>query len=80
MTPEVRPTKDALTLIAQIVGSMIPMVQTVKPDESAAQDRRKTCKLLWKEGKLSMIRRAVKVTPLFAVTLGDAAAAGADLL
>lgn len=80
MTPEVRPTKDALTLIAQIDGSMIPMVQTGKSDDSAPQDRRKTRQLFWKEGKLSMIRRADEVTPLFAVTLGDAAAAGADLL
>jgi len=80
MTPEVRPTKDALTLIAQIDGSMIPMVQTGQSDNSAAQDRRKTRQVFWKEGKLSMIRRADEVTPLFAVTLGDAAAAGADLL
>jgi hypothetical protein len=79
MTPEVRPTKDALTLIAEIDGSMIPMVQTGQSDDSAVQDRRKTRKLFWKEGKLSMIRRADEVTPLFAVTLGDAAAAGADL-
>ena len=80
MTPEVRSTKGALTLIAQIDGSMIPMVQTGTSDDSAPQDRRKTRKVFWKEGKLSMIRRADEVTPIFAVTLGDAAAAGADLL
>ena len=80
MTPDVRPTKEALTLIAQIDGSMIPMVQTGPSDDSAVQDRRKTRQVFWKEGKLSMIRRADEVTPLFAVTLGDAAAAGADLL
>ena len=80
MTPEVRTTQEALTLIAQIDGRMIPMVQTGNPDDSAAQDRRKTRKLFWKEGKLSMIRRTDEVTPIFAVTLGDAAAAGADLL
>jgi len=79
MTPAVRPTKEALTRIAQIDGRMIPMVQTGKSDDSAAQDRRKTRKVFWKEGKLSMIRRADEVTPIFAVTLGDAAAAGADL-
>jgi hypothetical protein len=78
MTPEVRPTKDALTRIAQIDGRMIPMVQTGKSDDSAVQDRRKTRKWFWKEGKLSMIRRADEVTPRFAGTLGDAAAAGAD--
>jgi hypothetical protein len=47
---------------------------------SGPQDRRKTRKLFWKEAKLSMIRRADEVTPRFAVTLGDAAAAGADLM
>ena len=38
MTPDVRPTKEALTLIAQIDGSMIPMVQTGPSDDSAVQD------------------------------------------
>lgn len=80
MTPEARPTKEALTLIAQIDGSMIPVVQTGRPDQSGPQDRRKTRKVFWKEGKLSMIRRVDEVTPRFAVTLGDAAAAGADLM
>lgn len=80
MTPEARTTQEALTLIAEIDGSMIPMVQTGKEDESASQDRRKTRKVFWKEGKLSLIRRTGEVTPIFAVTLGDATAAGADLL
>ena len=80
MTPAVRPTKDAQMLIAEIDGSMIPIVQTGNADGSGPQDRRKTRKLFWKEAKLSMIRRKEEVTPLFAVTLGDAAAAGADLM
>ncbi len=80
ITPAVRPTQSRLTLIAEIDGSMIPIVQTGNADESSSQDRRKTRKLFWKEAKLSMIRREVEVTPIFAVTLGDTAAAGADLL
>ncbi|HOF42000.1 MAG TPA: hypothetical protein PLD73_18170 [Candidatus Hydrogenedentes bacterium] len=79
MTPEARSTKEALTLIAQIDGSMIPMVQTGKAGDDGSQDRRKTRHVFWKEGKLSMIRRADEVTPLFAVTLGDAGAAGANM-
>ncbi len=51
ITPEVRPTKEALTRIAQIDGRMIPMVQTGNSDECAAQDRRKTRPVFWKEGK-----------------------------
>ncbi len=80
MTPSVRPTRGKLTLIAQIDGSMIPIVQTGNAEESAPQDRRKTRKLFWKEAKLSLIRRADEVTPRFAVTLGDVATAGADLM
>ena len=80
MTPKARTTTEALTLIAETDGSMIPMVQTGNTDESGPQDRRKTRQVFWKEGKLSMIRRAGEVMPIFAVTLGDAAAAGADLL
>jgi hypothetical protein len=45
MTPEVRPTKAALTPIAQIDGSMIPRVQTGKSDECVPQGRRKTRKV-----------------------------------
>lgn len=84
MTPALRPIKGAepgaLTLIAEIDGSMIPIVQTGKADVAGPQDRRKTRKVFWKEAKLSMIRRKDDVTPLFAVTLGDAAAAGVDLM
>lgn len=80
MTPKSRTTTQALTLIAETDGSMIPIVQTGKVGESGPQDRRRTRQVFWKEGKLSMIRRAGEVTPIFAVTLGDAAAAGADLL
>jgi hypothetical protein len=80
MTPVARLAKGALTLIAETDGSMIPIVQTGTSDASGPQDRRKTRKVFWKEAKLSMIRRADEVTPSFAVTLGDAAAAGADLM
>ena len=56
------------------------MVETGKAGDEGPRDRRKTRHLFWKEGKLSMIRRAGEVAPTFAVTLGDAAAAGADIL
>jgi hypothetical protein len=79
-TPVVRSTKDALTLIAEVDGSMIPIVQTGTPDESGSQDRRKTRKVFWKEAKLSLMRRADEVTPTFAVTMGDPSTAGSDLL
>lgn len=80
MTPAVRPAKGTLTLIAEIDGSMIPIVQTGTSGDRGPQDRRKTRKVFWKEAKLSMIRRKDEVAPLFAVTLGDTAAAGAGLM
>lgn len=89
MTPEPRTTCESLTLIAETDGSMIPVVQTgatnAEGDSPGAlpsgrkQDRRKARKVFWKEAKLSLVRRSDEITPLFAVTLGDPTAAGADL-
>jgi len=80
MTPMPRTAYGALTLIAETDGSMIPVVQTGTADaEGSRQDRRKTRQVFWKEAKLSLVRRSDEITPLFAVTLGDATAAGADL-
>jgi hypothetical protein len=69
----------ALTLIVETDGSMIPVVQTGSPNAVEKQDRRKTRTVFWKEGKLSLVRRADEIKPLFAVTMGDAVAAGADM-
>jgi hypothetical protein len=80
MTPQKRPAQGAMTLIAETDGSMIPVVQTGTTDGEGSKDRRKTRKVFWKEGKLSMIRRSDEINPVFAVTLGDAVAAGADLM
>lgn len=81
MTPKSRPAGGPLVLIAETDGSMIPLVQTESPKlDGSKQDRRKTRTVFWKEAKLSLIRRANEITPSFAVTLGDAEAAGADLM
>jgi hypothetical protein len=80
MTPASRQAGGPLTLIAQMDGSMIPIVRTGSMDAAAGkEDRRKIRTVFWKEAKLSLVRRSDEVTPLFAVTLGDAVAAGADL-
>ena len=65
-----------LTLIAEIDGSMIPVVNTT-PDGATPGDRRKHRSVLWKEARLSLVRRPDQVEPIFAVTLGDAEQAGA---
>ena len=80
MTPETRSTPEALTLVAEVDGSMVPVVETGQADNEEAQDRRKTRRVFWKEAKLSLVRRDGEVTPIVAVTLGDADAAGSDLL
>ena len=80
MTPTKRPASGPMTLIAEIDGSMIPVVQTGTTDGDGPKDRRKTRKVFWKEGKLSLTRRSDEINPVFAVTLGDAVAAGADLM
>lgn len=80
-TPQARPTNEPLTLIAEVDGSMIPVVQTGPAEvDGHKQDRRKKRNVFWKEAKLSLIRRSGEIKPIFAVTLGDAAAAGANLL
>lgn len=66
-----------LTLIAEIDGSMIPVVVTGNGADPA--DKRKQRNLMWKEAKLSLVRRPEEVLPAVAVTLGDAAEAGRTL-
>lgn len=68
-----------LTLIAEVDGSMIPVVATGNPDTPGA-DKRKHRAVQWKEARLSLVRRPDEVEPTFAVTLGDTTAAGATLM
>lgn len=77
-TPASAINRVPLTLIAETDGSMIPVVV---PGEGAdpGADRRKQRTLLWKEAKLSLIRRPEELLPAFTVTLGDAVEAGGAL-
>lgn len=78
-TPDQLPGVIPLALIAEADGSMIPIVQCATSSEAGSTDRRKRRTLFWKEARLSLIRRPDDIAPSFAVTLGDAAATGADL-
>lgn len=78
LMPTPRLTRVPLTLVAETDGSMIPLVE-IGTGADGETDRRKTRKLLWKEAKLTLVRRADEIEPVFAVTLGDAAAAGVGL-
>jgi hypothetical protein len=76
--PTLRPSAVPLTLVAEVDGSMIPIVETTAGTDGLT-DRRKTRKLLWKEAKLALVRRANEVDPVIAVTLGDPASSGEAL-
>lgn len=78
MAPAPRPAKAQLTLVAETDGSMIPIVETQTVAGGPA-DLRKTRKLLWKEAKLSLVRRSDEIEPLVAVALGDPGMAGEAL-
>lgn len=69
------------SLITQMDGSMIPIVDTtptaVEPEEI---DRRTTRKIGWKEARLALARLPEQTLPIFGSTLGGVEEAGAQLL
>jgi hypothetical protein len=67
-----------LILIVEVDGSMIPVVE-IGPCTPEEPDKRKHRTLLWKEARLSLVRRPDEVEPSFDVTLGDVATTGAAL-
>lgn len=79
IVPPTQPGVVPLTLIAEVDGSMIPVVQFAPPAATGTSDKRKWRALSWKEARLSLVRRPAEVEPMFAVTLGDAGATGIAL-
>lgn len=69
------PEKDraaaANTLITQMDGSMIPMMESGK-----GRDRRKGKRLFWREARLCMARGSGRVSGIYGVTLGTSRTAG----
>jgi hypothetical protein len=71
---------SASILIAEADGSMIPVVQCGAPaGDEQETDKRKQRRVSWKEARLSLVRNPASVTPVFAVTLGDADHCGQQL-
>jgi len=68
---------EAAVLIAEMDGSMVPIVQMAATPTQA--DLRKTRALCWKELKLGLVRREGEIKPLFGATMGSAEEAGAIL-
>ena len=67
-------------LIAEMDGSMLPVVETAEPGAVEAWvDRRKTRKVSWQEARLGLVHEPGSVTPLFGATLGSVEEAGERL-
>ena len=67
-------------VMAQMDGSMIPLVETPEPSLSSSPlDRRKNRQLSWQEARLCLARRAGSVTPRLGATLGSPEEAGDQL-
>jgi hypothetical protein len=76
------PERDGVAqLIAEIDGSMIPLVETAEPDQQHPKvDRRTTRQVCWKEARLSLVHEPGSVTPVFGATLGGCEEAGQAML
>jgi hypothetical protein len=67
-------------LIAEMDGSMLPVVEVAEPVAGGARlDRRKTRQVSWKEARLALAREPGSVTPIFGATLGCVEEAGERL-
>lgn len=67
-------------VIAEMDGSMIPLVETSERSDSCRPlDRRKNRQLSWQEARLCLARRPGAVTPRFGATLGGPEQAGQHL-
>jgi hypothetical protein len=68
-------------VVAEMDGSMIPVVETSAPAEGVEKvDRRKTRKVEWKEARLALAHPKDCVTPVYAATMGTTEEAGDRLL
>lgn len=67
-------------LIAEMDGSMLPVVEVAEPVAGAERrDRRKTRQVSWKEARLALAHEPGSVTPIFGATLGGVEEAGERL-
>jgi hypothetical protein len=65
----------AQQVVAEMDGSMIPVVDTAIPKEGKA-DKRRGRSLRWQEARLCFARSAKLITPIFYATMGDVERAG----
>lgn len=67
---------NAKQLIAEMDGSMIPVIDTAMPLDGSSSDSRRNRTTRWQEARLCFVREAEKVTPVFYATMGDVERAG----
>jgi hypothetical protein len=65
---------NADQLIAEMDGSMIPIIDTELPPDGCDSRRKKSTR--WQEARLCFVRNAKEVTPIFYATMGDVEKAG----
>jgi len=75
---EIPETKGAECVVAEMDGSMIPVV-AMGQSSSGCHDRRKDRRVEWKEARLTLAHPKGSVSPIYGVTLGGPDEAG-DLL
>lgn len=69
---------NAKQLIAEMDGSMIPVVDTAIPKEGK-KDKRRCRKIRWQEARLCFVRDSNEIVPIFYATMGDTERAGSLL-
>ena len=70
---------NAEQLIAEMDGSMIPVIDTGIPSDGSSCDSRRNRKTRWQEARLCFVRQADQITPIFYATMGDVERSGALL-
>lgn len=73
-------TPAATQLIAEVDGSMVPIVDIAAPAQEAPADGRKRRTVRWQEARLSLVHEPEVAHPVFGATLGSTDAAGDQLL
>src|SRR6266481_2711685 len=68
---EIKPRRNAKTIVTEMDGSMVPIVQA-----GSGSDGRKGKTVFWREARLCCARSAQEVEPVYGVTLGTVELAG----
>lgn len=71
--------KGIETLIAEMDGSMVPIVEVGNNSGEESEDLRKTRSVGWKEARLALVRDQRTIEPTFGVTMGTVDDAGDQL-